>query len=552
MNNKIIKLSIISVLGLIGAAASLESSKVVASADENTQLFNGNFDNGLDGWTGDYIGEIRDENHTFWAEGRKFYSVGNFLCGEVNESLTGTLKSSTFTLGGDGYITLLLGGNKSAGFVRLVDDTLSETVFKIRNDYFLDNGRSWNMSFVWRQVDSSRLGHTMHFELVDEATGGFGALIVDEICTSLTSEEVVLKFNEQKDRVNAQSDTSALGLADLYNGSYPLPYVGETNVVVNPSFENGTMAGWSYLGTVIEELDPNPTSDASTYWLEGVPFNKEGTYFFNGWNAGAEPLSFGIRSSEFTLGGTGFISWRIAGRNGLVKVVAENGAVIGEFANIAYNSSSFPYVKNGNRQGTMTQVVADLSSYVGVKMHVEVYDSDNGGDWGVLFFDDLKTLYTETPNVDEMYQLVTQSGTFNEVEFTDTDVRIQAVSGINNSAINAFIIKTRDAFANSGLCEIARDNALYEEFMSEYNAFTGVDKEFIDSYQLTYDSTVSESVAYLNLVHQEAQNSEQGLNNALTTDKTINYSIVVVVITVLVLMGASYLLINKKNYKKNK
>lgn len=110
MKNTVIKLSLILLLGSFGACKNITPTTGVGHAEENIHVWNGNFDQGLDGWTGDNIGEIRDETHTFWDEGRKFYSQGNFLCGEVNESLTGTLRSSSFVLGGEGYISLLLGG----------------------------------------------------------------------------------------------------------------------------------------------------------------------------------------------------------------------------------------------------------------------------------------------------------------------------------------------------------------------------------------------------------------------------------------------------------
>lgn len=551
MKNTVIKLSLILLLGSFGACKNVTPTTGVGHAEENIHVWNGNFDQGLDGWTGDNIGEIRDETHTFWDEGRKFYSQGNFLCGEVNESLTGTLRSSSFVLGGEGYISLLLGGNKNAGFVRVVDETTSETVLKIRNDYFLDNGRSWNMSFTWRQIDSSRLGHTMHLELVDEATGGFGALIVDEICTSLTAEEVVAQFEAQKERVIHETDTSSLGLAELYQGNYVLPYVGETNYVVNPSFENGNMTGWSYIGetNVVESLEASPISNETSYWAEGVPFNKAETWFFNGWNVGSEDLSFGLRSSDFTLGGTGFISWRIAGRNGIVKIVAENGAVIGEFANTAFCSDAFPYVKNGNRQGTMTQIVADCSAYVGIKMHIEVWDSDHNGDWGVVFFDDVQTVYQETPMIADMYQLVNQNGTWGDVTIQDTDVRISAIEGVNTSSIHQFIADFRTKFETSLLCEIARDEEKYQQLLASYNAFSNEEKAFIDSYRVS-ENTILEVMEYLAFIHQSSVTQELSTNRITNTSASLDYTIVALIVPLLAVL-ATYFYFAKKKYKKN-
>ncbi len=552
MKKTMIKISLAMFLASLGLFNHETPVKSVSHAAENIHLVNGNFDQGLEGWSGDNIGEIRDESHTFWEEGRKFYSQGNFLCGEVNEGLTGTLRSSSFVLGGEGYITLLLGGNKDAGYVRLVDDTTSQTVLKIQNDYFLDNGRSWNMSFTWRQLDAKLLGHTMHLELVDEATSGFGALIVDEICTSLTAEEVVAQFEAQKARVINETDTSAMGLAELYQGNYMLPYVGETNAIVNPSFENGNMTGWSYLGenNVIEELSANPIGNENSYWAEGVPFNKADTYFFNGWNTGAETLSFGVRSSDFTLGGTGYISWRIAGRNGLVKIVADNGAVIGKFANTAYNSDSFPYVKNGNRQATMTQIIADCSAYVGVKMHIEIWDSDTNADWGFVWFDDLQTVYQEVPNIAETYQLVNQNGTFGDVAIDDIDVRIQAVEGVNTSSVHHFIVDFKTKLETSALCDIARDEAKYQELLTSYHAFFDEDKAFIDSYYVS-ENTIAEVMDYLALVNQSSVTQDLSTNRIANAIGSNDYTIIALLIIPLFAIAVTYLFLAKKRYEKN-
>ncbi|MCI9407243.1 MAG: hypothetical protein HFK06_02690, partial [Clostridia bacterium] len=84
--------------------------------DLNAQykVVNGNFDNGLEGWTMEgEIGEITEKN-TFWEQNFPIFNVGKYFSGANKEGGKGTLASSEFVVGGINKISFMLGaaGNK--------------------------------------------------------------------------------------------------------------------------------------------------------------------------------------------------------------------------------------------------------------------------------------------------------------------------------------------------------------------------------------------------------------------------------------------------------
>ena len=93
-----------------------EGSFVVKALNEH-QIQNGGFETGdLTGWTASMdLSAAVNKRYTYWNEKMPLNHTGNYLLnaeGEViTESLTWTLKSSVFTLGGSGVISFKMGGN---------------------------------------------------------------------------------------------------------------------------------------------------------------------------------------------------------------------------------------------------------------------------------------------------------------------------------------------------------------------------------------------------------------------------------------------------------
>ena len=178
--------------------------------------------------------------------------------------------------------------------------------------------------------------------------------------------------------------------------------------IVNGGFETGDLRGWTYeQGTGDGQVDgANAISSEESFWAEEIPFNQGGNYHFHGWTANpTEANAYKITSSTFTLGGSGYISFKMGGANAVVKVFTADGTQIAEYRNTEYADINFPYVEYGSRNGTMTTFVADLSAYLGEELYLELHDSGAGG-WGVAFFDDIVTYYETAPVVSECFDTV--------------------------------------------------------------------------------------------------------------------------------------------------
>ncbi|MGV7117537.1 GH32 C-terminal domain-containing protein [Paenibacillus kyungheensis] len=182
---------------------------------------------------------------------------------------------------------------------------------------------------------------------------------------------------------------------------YQNPALSATQAVygiTNPGFETGDLTGW----TVVEgnAFGPNSVSNETTWWAEKIPYNQEGSYHLNGWKYD-ESATGTLHSSTFELGGTGWITFRLGGgkhnNESYVNIIdADTGNSIAKYGNHAFNESGFPNPNQGLRLANMEQYKADLSKYIGKKLYIEIVDHATS-DWGLLFADDFKTLYTSIP-----------------------------------------------------------------------------------------------------------------------------------------------------------
>lgn len=181
--------------------------------------------------------------------------------------------------------------------------------------------------------------------------------------------------------------------------------------IINGGFESGNLDGWTVVDGIVNEA--SAISDATIYWAEEIPFNKDGQYFFNGWEAsGTEALGYALRSTPFTLRGSGQISFKLGGRSSALKVYNQSGDLLVTYRNTNFNddSSVFPFVKNGSMLATMTTYVADLSQYLNDNLYIEIVDEVIAQGWAVAFFDDVTTYYETSINVNELSDIVTQNG----------------------------------------------------------------------------------------------------------------------------------------------
>lgn len=207
-------------------------------AEHGSYILNAGFEDGnLNGWTATE-GEafkteyVANSDETFWDVQREFNAIGSkFFRGERNEGARGKMRSVSFVLGGDGYISFLFGGygNKEV-YVQFVNAKTEEVLAKVTNDAFKDPEMSNNMNRVFVDLHE-HVGKTVYIEVVDNAEGGFGFANLDDFCVSLTSHEVTRLLNETKawasglptDTENESQNTANAYIKNYY-ADYTLPF----------------------------------------------------------------------------------------------------------------------------------------------------------------------------------------------------------------------------------------------------------------------------------------------------------------------------------------
>ena len=476
------------------ASAPSATSEPFEEDEKLTTIQNPGFEEGLKGWkvlSGAAFNEaaISASSEQFWGS-RDYHAVGNYFLNGYNndEAATGEIRSSKFTLAGDGFISFLIGGAGSKDcWVAIHDGNNDSELIRITNDYFQDPVMVLNMYRVYADA-SAYLGKVIYIKIVDNAAGGpFGAITVDDFHVSMTQSDVQalmlttykyamsLEDNNVKDfytfydypfelpvlritqRVPGQAIyagnpvdltkyladvkgekaagavitsaienivspggtiTSGFDKADLsapgvYTVNYYILCEGEkladsftiavsaAGDILNGDFETGDLAGWKVLTPETLKAD-NAISSDSTFWGEEIPYNSHGKYHFNGWGAQhAEEDAFSIRSSNFTLGGSGWISWRMGGNAAAVLVYKANGTLIGTYLNTAFADINFPNLDDGCRLATMTTFAVDLSAHLGEELYIELHDLGSGP-WAVAFFDNIIVRHDNAVDVGSM------------------------------------------------------------------------------------------------------------------------------------------------------
>ncbi|UJF36452.1 GH32 C-terminal domain-containing protein [Paenibacillus hexagrammi] len=364
------------------------SQNVYAPTIENSGFETGD----LTGWTvieGTAFGpDSVSDAQTYWAEGIPFQQEGTYhLDGwKYNETDLGRLRSSTFTLGGSGWITFMLGGGRHTDqeYIEVHDADTNTVLARFGNTEWTDKNfphveqglRLANL--VKYKADlSQHIGKNLYVDIVDNGTSDWGLMFADSFETYYP--------DVPSDGIRADN---------LYD---PDP-----KEIVNPGFESGDLTGWN----VVEgHAFGSHSVTADTYWwAEKIPYNQEGSYHLDGWNngeSGAEAETGKLRSSTFKLSGTGWISFRLGGgkNTDLVHIDvydSNTNELLARYGNTEFNDANFPNVDQGLRLANMVQYKANLSAFLGENLYIELVDNATS-DWGLMFADDFKTYLTSVP-----------------------------------------------------------------------------------------------------------------------------------------------------------
>ena len=346
-------------------------------------LQNGGFENGLEGWVvvGN-IGNVSSDTH-YWLgdpESAKGFAFGmdganmfSAYAPGAEERAVGTLTSSTFIVGGSGYVTFKVGAMKDANYVYVdvVDAETKEILVRYSNSLWAErtNDVKSGCTLVAYKADLSEfMGKEVFFRISDNADSGYGLFFVDSFTTYYVNEP------------------------EGFNLAAPVEYTTPETVydVFNGGFEMGDVQGWWNDGV------PGAVTNADAFF-SGVAYGKEGKFLYSGVEDhgagnGKESNRGVLTSSVFEIGGTGYISFMLGGGGNSLCYVQVIDAVSGEIL--------ARYHQQAMQDAVLIQYVADLSAFIGRTARIQVVDQAENS-WGCVSFDNVVTYYATTDTLPE-------------------------------------------------------------------------------------------------------------------------------------------------------
>ncbi|WP_426252058.1 GH32 C-terminal domain-containing protein [Paenibacillus pabuli] len=419
------------------SAASNSVTATTQAAMETGSLTNHDFESGnLSGWTivsGNAFSDADVANDTTWGWGGPFNQSGAYhLWGfkDGGDSQVGVLKSATFPLGGNGSIDFLIGGGDDINnlYVALVRASDGAELMKATGS----NTEAYNR-ITWNAA--SYVGTDCYIKIVDNATGGFGHINVDDVnvpvsvqsgpidaeaptapitleATGTTSNAISLSWTASTDNVGvsgyviyrdgAQVGTStaatftdreltadtayvytvkakdAAGNLSVESNSVTATTQAEQEIgsLANHDFDSGNLNGWTI-------VSGNAFSDADvandTTWGWGGPFNQSGAYHLWGFKDGGDSQVGVLKSATFTLGGNGSIDFLIGGGNDINNL----------YVALVRASDGTELLKaTGNSNEAYSRITWNAASYVGTDCYIKIVDNATDG-FGHINVDDV-------------------------------------------------------------------------------------------------------------------------------------------------------------------
>ena len=340
------------------------------------RLENGGFENGLEGWTQvGNIGGISSDTH-YWVNdpevpsGFEFGLEGNNMFSAyapgAEEKAVGTLTSSTFKVGGSGFVTFKIGAMRDGNYVYVdvVDAETKQILARYYNGLWAertDNVKSGCTMIAYKADLSAFAGREVFFRISDNADSGYGLFFADSFITYYENEP------------------------EGFNVATPVDYEvsGTIYDVFNGGFEMGGVQGWWSIGEI------GLVTDAFGYWGDNIAYGKDGNYLFTGVESfGADTMREGnkgtLTSSVFEIGGTGHISFMLGGGGNALCYV--------QVIDVATGDVLARFHQQAQQDAVLIQYVADLSAHVGKTARIQVVDLAENG-WGCVSFDNVVTHY---------------------------------------------------------------------------------------------------------------------------------------------------------------
>ncbi len=427
--NMIRILSILCVIFLCFGLTACIRTKPQQNNTTNKPLINGGFESAdLSGWTIEYGNAFDDDcvssRKTFMFENDannnvlsinqtgNWYLTGKGYHGKYSGARTGAIRSGNFTLTDDGIVTLKLAGGaltvgKGTGAPQKAKEKICFVGF-----YLAENDK-----LIAMQTNEYFHEHTEEYIIPDRYAAGvyntdnFYQYTVD--LSEYANQEIYIRIVDNDESYYY----GYIAVDDIRIGEYVDPQVEgvfftkvtdyETEAVApsiyeiaNGGFELGSLAGW----TIVEgdAFSNEGVNTESVWWNENITYSRDGNYHYGKYMPSATGI---LRSSEFVLGGSGYVSYKLGGCSDNTKTYirfmvkqGDSAIEVARYSNFKYWNYQFPYVQNGMRLLNMVQYYADLSKYIGETMYIEVVDMNTSSDeLGCIVLDSVQTYWEEKP-----------------------------------------------------------------------------------------------------------------------------------------------------------
>lgn len=360
-----------------------------ASESNRTQIADGGFEKGGLGenWTmqGD-IGGVSSETHYFKndelsAKGFPFGLDGTYMFSAFatssGDEKVGWLKSSVFTVSANGWLTFKMGGggDNRLLYIDVIESETGKVLKRFANQNFTketeNNVKPGCRLNAYKANLKDLAGKTVYLRVTDGDAGGstkeYGTIFLDS-------------FNAM--HIGEPSGAFALATDLLTVSDY------NANALYNGTFDEG-LAGWKMEGEI------GVIQNTTDYW-DGGKYENNGKFFSAYKTTGAgdgnslENNQGSLQSAPFILGASGVVTFRIGGMGDYEKVYLEildweTGEVYGKYYNEYMNRC------------TLISYYADLSEYIGRTLYFRFTDAAGGGNYGLIFADDIITYYKNVP-----------------------------------------------------------------------------------------------------------------------------------------------------------
>ncbi len=244
-------------------------------------------------------------------------------------------------------------------------------------------------------------------------------LVLDDDYNYDNNTNVLTLYGSLLVRIYDQSISDYIFSLKTIEGSeteFDIKYDLAINRILNGGFETGDLFGWTSYALWKDESGmtafinervvstPNYGSDSLD------PYNQEGNYHFGLYvypydnaNKDLNQERMGmLKSSDFILDGSGFISFRLGGgKNQGTAYVSVHDAVTHEelarYGNTNFGNTELS--QTSNAEGYMFEYYADLSAYLGRELYILIVDAASH-EWSVLAFDSFNSYYVNEPVFD--------------------------------------------------------------------------------------------------------------------------------------------------------